>query len=133
MRRPARPSVLNEKLKSVAMLFGGSSASWSLTPAAETVTVQVSLRRKSMSGLKVKVSGPPVRTAVWTPLSVQLMLTAVGARSTGSLKVIETFESSGTWVAPPFGSVSATAGALSPVPHGARTWWPYCAASASPR
>ena len=47
MRRPARPRVLNEKVKSPAGLFGGSSASWSVTPAAETVTVQVSLRAKS--------------------------------------------------------------------------------------
>ena len=105
--------MLNEKLKSAAMLFGGSSASWSLTPAADTVTVQLSLRAKSASGLKVNVSGPPERTAVWTPLSAQLMLTASAARSTGSLKVIETSESSGTCVAPPSGVVSATAGAAS--------------------
>ena len=32
--------------------------------------------------------------------------------------MIDTFESSGTWVAPPSGVVSATAGALSPEPQG---------------
>src|SRR5688572_12200359 len=48
-------SIVNEKTKSAAMLFGGSNASTSVTPAARTVTVQVSPCVKSVSGFSVNV------------------------------------------------------------------------------
>src|SRR5687768_13280070 len=58
MRR-ARPVVLNVKVWSPAMLSGGSTSSTSVTASASTLTVQVSLRWRSVCGSsKYEVDAP---------------------------------------------------------------------------
>ena len=64
------PTVEKEKLKSVAMVSGGSTASTSLTPWSSTVTVQVSPTAKSVVGSSVYVVVPPESTNGCAPLDV---------------------------------------------------------------
>ena len=66
-------SVANEKTWSAAIVSGGSPASWSVTCAANTVTVHVSGAAKSAFGLIVNVVGPPA-TRVSLTLRVPLPL-----------------------------------------------------------
>src|SRR5919199_6363067 len=96
------------------MVSGGSFVSWSLTFAAKTVTVQVSLVAKSTVGSSVKVVGPPLAVAEWPPLVPQEIEYQEPLTFTGSLKVIETFALVATSVAPFAGVVLATDGATSP-------------------
>src|ERR687891_1829378 len=95
------------------MLSGGSSASWSDTCAADTVTVHVSAKAKSASGLSVNDVGPPVASAVCTPLAPHEIEYQLPVTSTGSLKVIVMFASRATPVAPLAGVLLATEGAVS--------------------
>src|SRR5919199_1051619 len=96
------------------MVSGGSLVSWSLTFAAKTVTVQVSLDAKSAVGSSVKVVGPPLTAAVWEPLVPQEIEYQEPLTFTGSLKVIETLAFTATSVAPFAGVVLETDGATSP-------------------
>src|SRR5918996_3041423 len=95
------------------MLSGGSSASWSDTCTADTVTVHVSAKAKSASGSSVNDVGPPVAVAVWPLLEPHEIEYQLPVTSTGSLKVIVMFASRATPVAPLDGVLLATEGALS--------------------
>src|SRR5687768_12116170 len=108
------PTVVKPNEKSDAMLSGGSSVSWSVTWLAKTVAVQAWPPAKSASGSSVKVVGPPLATAVWAPLELHAIENQLPVTSTGSLKVIVTFEPSGTLKAPSVGFVEETVGAGSP-------------------
>ena len=70
------------------MLSGGSVASWSVTFAAKTVTVQVSEPTNTASGSSVKVVGPPLTVAVWPSLELHEIENQLPVTFTGSLKVI---------------------------------------------
>src|SRR4051812_24370395 len=105
--------VVKLKMKSAAIVSGGSLASWSDTRLAVTVTVHVSLAAKSVSGFSVKVVGPPLTVAVWAPLLAQEMLNQLPLTATGSLKVMSMLASSATPAAPLDGIVLATVGAVS--------------------
>src|SRR5919202_2763050 len=96
------------------MVSGGSFVSWSLTLAAKTVTVQVSLAAKSEDGSSVKVVGPPLTVALCEPLVPQEIEYQEPLTFTGSLKVIETFAFTATSAAPFAGVVLETDGATSP-------------------
>src|ERR687885_1532771 len=100
------------------MLSGGSVASWSVTFAAKTVTVQVSEPTKSVSGSSVNVVGPPVAVAVWPPLDVQEIENQLPVTFTGSLNVIVMLLFRATLPAPSVGLVLETVGAWSPVLRG---------------
>ena len=108
------PRVEKENEWSAAMLSGGSSASRSATPAAVTVTVQVSLVEKSVAGSSAYVRGPPETVAACAPLVVQLIEYHAPLTATSSLKVIEMFASFATSTAPFAGVFEATDGAASP-------------------
>src|SRR5215207_2160326 len=98
------------------MLSGGSALSWSVTCAAKTVTLHVSLNVKSTFGLIVKVVGPPVTTVSATlrvPVVGQTIWNQLPVTLTGSLNVIDRFELSATLVAPFAGVVAVTDGAWS--------------------
>src|SRR5215207_11239978 len=97
------------------MLSGGSPASWSVTCAATTVTVQRSPPAKSTPGLSVKVVGPPVTTAVCAPLVAQETVNQLPATFTGSLKVMLMSALVVAPVAPFAGVVDETAGGVSTV------------------
>src|SRR5437763_9087545 len=97
------------------MLSGGSCVSWSVTSAANTVTLHVSPVAKSVVGSSVKVTGPPETVALWLPLVAHEIEYQPSTAFTGSLKVIEMFESTATFVAPFAGVVLATVGAVSPL------------------
>src|SRR5919201_53054 len=97
------------------MLSGGSFVSWSVTFAAKTVTVQVSPWTKSVPGSRVNVVGPPLTVALCPSLVPHEIEYQLPVTSTGSLNVIETFELTGTSVAPFAGVVLATPGAVSAV------------------
>src|ERR687885_2665937 len=96
------------------MLSGGSVASWSVTFAAKTVTVQVSEPTKSLSGSSVNVVGPPLAVAVWLPLEPHEIENQLPVTFTGSLNVIVTLLARATLPAPSAGLVLVTAGALVP-------------------
>ncbi len=81
--------------------------------SASTVTVQVSLLAKSLSGLSVKVVGPVTSGAACAPLVVQLMENQLSTVLTGSLKVMMMSASTATLVAPSAGVVELTLGAAS--------------------
>src|SRR5919206_2768685 len=100
------------------MLSGGSVASWSVTFAAKTVTVQVSEPAKSLSGSSVKAVGPPLTVAVWPPLELQEIEYQLPVTFTGSLNVIVTLLFNATSPAPLAGLVLETVGAWSPVLRG---------------
>src|SRR5215212_4967555 len=100
------------------MVSGGSSASWSATLAATTVTVHDSLLAKSPVGSRVNVVGPPLVAAACEPLDAQLIVNQLPVTSTGSLKVIVTFEPTATPEAPADGVVDEIFGASSAVPCG---------------
>src|SRR5215207_4590355 len=93
------------------MVSYGSAMSWSDTPAATTVTVQASLLAKSTSGSRVKLVGPPETVAVCEPLVAQEIVNQLPDTSTGSSKLIVTFELTGTPTASSTGTVASTAGA----------------------
>ena len=93
------------------MVSGGSSASWSVTFAASTVTVQSSFGAKFAAGSSVKVVGPPVTLAPCAPLVAQLIVNQLPVTFTASPKVIATLAASATPVAPFAGTVAETAGA----------------------
>src|SRR5688500_1424702 len=95
------------------MVSGGSSLSWSATWLATTVTVHSSPSTKSLSGLSVKLVGPPLTVAVCAPLVAQAIVNQLPVAFTGSLKVMSIFASSATPVALLAGVVLATVGALS--------------------
>ncbi len=109
-------SVVKLKTKSPAMLSGGSMASWSVTCAAMTVTVQDSLFAKSRSGFSVKVVGPPETVAVCAPLEAQLIENHEPATFTASENVIATLAEVATFVAASAGFVDVTVGAASAPP-----------------
>jgi hypothetical protein len=113
MRRSG-PGVLKRELKSRAGWSGGSTSSWSDTPAAATRTVQVVLSSRSWAGSSVKVVGPP-ETVTGTDVPSQVRLKALGAASTGSLKVTVTSVSVATSFALLGGSTAVTDGAASAV------------------
>src|SRR5919109_3711435 len=100
------------------MLSGGSVASWSVTFAAKTVTVQVSEPAKSLSGSSVNVVGPPLAAAVWLPLELHEIENQLPVTFTGSLNVIVTLLFRATPPAPSAGFVLETVGAASPLFRG---------------
>src|SRR5438874_12607494 len=75
------------------MLSGGSIRSWSFTFEASTVTVHISALAKSVAGSRTKVTGLPDTAAPWSPHVAQAIWNKVSVTFTGSLKVIETLES----------------------------------------
>jgi hypothetical protein len=75
------------------------------------VTVHDSLLVKSVSGLSVKLVGPPLTAAVWAPLAVQLIVNQLPATSTGSPNVMVTSAFGATPAAPAAGDVPETDGA----------------------
>ncbi len=87
--------------------------SWSVTALAATVTVQLSPVAKSASGSRVKVVAPPETEAVCEPLELHEIEYHDPWTSTGSLKVIETFDPTGTSPALLAGKVAETLGAMS--------------------
>src|SRR3989440_2415626 len=95
------------------MLSGGSFVSWSVTSAAKTVTVQVSLGRKFVSGSRVNVVGPPATVAVCPSLVPQAIEYQPSATVTGSENVIVMFELTSTLLPPLAGVVELTEGATS--------------------
>src|SRR5688572_28551776 len=95
------------------MLSGGSLPSLSLTPAARTVTVHVSLLRKSTSGLTVQLVGPPLTATVCAPEVAQEIVTDALVMVTGSLKVRLMSVFVATCVAPFVGVFAMTLGAAS--------------------
>src|ERR1044071_2588800 len=93
------------------MLFGGSLASASVTPAAKTVTVQVSPPVKSTAGSSVKVAlGLALVENVGAPEVAQVMSKLAPLAFTGSLKLMTTFAFPATPVAPLVGVVLVTVG-----------------------
>src|ERR1051326_1701552 len=98
------------------MLSGGSFASASVTPAARTVTVQVSPCVKSTVGSSVNVAlGLELVENVCAPEVAQLMVKLAPLAFTGSLKLTVTFVAAPTLVAPFAGVVELTLGAVSMV------------------
>src|SRR4051794_34315892 len=99
------------------MLSGGSLASWSVTCAAKTVTVQASPNWKSLAGLTVKVVGPPVTTvsATFFVPEVQTIWNQLPATFTGSEKVIVRLVVLDCWMAVSVGVVAVTDGGESVV------------------
>src|SRR6266550_1057647 len=95
------------------MLSGGSFSSTSLTEVSSTVTVQLSLRLKSVSGSSVYVDGPPLTVAVWSPVEPQEIEYHAPVTLTSSLNVIVMFESRATSDASASGEVALTRGAWS--------------------
>src|ERR1044071_7138885 len=98
------------------MLSGGSLASWSVTCAANTVTVTVSPFAKSTFGLIVNVVGPPVTTVSATlrvPLVAPTIWNQLPVTLTGSLNVILMLVLFACCVAPFVGVVAVTLGAAS--------------------
>ena len=111
-------SVVKPKVKSAAMLLGGSLESRSVTCVATTVVVQASPGAKSVLGLMVKVVGPPVTTVLAKvtfrgPLVGQLTWNQSPATATGSLKVMVRLLFVVTPVTPSVGMVLVTVGAVS--------------------
>jgi hypothetical protein len=106
--------VANDQVKFAAIVSGGSSASVSVTCPARIVTEQDSAGAKSASGSIVKVVGPPLAVAVWSPLSAHEIENQAPATETGSLNVTERSEPTATPVAPAAGEVASTCGAASP-------------------
>src|SRR5215510_12672377 len=96
------------------MLSGGSFKSWSVTSAANMVTVHCSRATKCVSGTRVNTVGPPLTVAVWAPLTLPTMLNQEPLTFTGSSNVIVTGESMGTLVALRPGMVENTSGSRSP-------------------
>src|SRR5436190_171369 len=95
------------------MLSGGSPASWSVTCAATTVTVQVSPPVKSVVGSSVNVVGPPLSANVCAPVVVQLTVTELLVIVTGSLNVTVRIVSAATVREPLVGVTAVTLGAAS--------------------
>src|SRR6266550_6846663 len=87
--------------------------SWSVTCAATTVTVQVSLPTKSVTGSSEKVVDAGVATAGCGPLVEQEIVNQVPVTITGSLNVTEMFAPTATPLAPADGVVRLTAGGWS--------------------
>ena len=103
-------ATLNDQLKSLGRLFGGSSKSASVTSAALSVTVQVSPTEKSAAGSREYVVGPGEAVAACAPLAVHVIPYHVSLAETASLKVIDMVASTATPVAPFAGEVEATVG-----------------------
>ena len=99
--------------RSAAIWSGGSFSSWSVTAAACTVAVQLSLRTKSSAGSRVNVVPSPLTVTAWSPLLVHASVNAPSAALTGSEKEISTSASSATSRSPAAGSVELTLGAVS--------------------
>src|ERR1044071_4127006 len=98
------------------MLSGGSPASWSVTCAATTVTVQVSPAVKSAVGLSVNVAlGLELVENVCAPEVAQVMSKLAPLAFTDSLKLMVTFVAALMSVAPLVGVVEVTDGAWSTV------------------
>ena len=93
-------------------MSGGSIVSWSDTPAARIVTVQVSLAARVWAMSITYEVGPPVTEAVCRPEVLHAIVYQT-MTFTGSLKLTVMFESTGTPVAPSAGSVDCTVGAAS--------------------
>src|SRR6185369_11680620 len=109
-------SIVKLKTKFAVILSGGSTASWSETCAAKTVTVTDSPGAKSTFGLIVNVVGPPVRTVSATlrvPLVAPTSWNQLPVRFTGSLNVMLTLVLLACCVAPLVGVVAVTLGAAS--------------------
>ena len=104
---------MNEKMRSTAIVSGGSFVSTSFTPWSSTVTVHVSPTTKSVSGSSVYDAGAPESVNVWAPLVAHEIVNVAVDTLTGSLKVMETLESTGTSVALLAGAVLSTDGAAS--------------------
>ncbi len=111
--RSSRPAVKNVTERSAAIWSGGSFSSWSVTAAACTVAVQLSLRTKSSAGSSVNVVPSPLTVTAWSPLLVQASVNAPSAAFTGSENVISTSASSATSRSPAAGLVELTLGAVS--------------------
>ena len=109
----AAVSVAKVKVKSAAIVSGGSFVSWSVTSAPTTVTLQLSPCTKSAVGSRVNVVGPPDTVAACEPLVPHEIENHESCTSTGSLNVIETFEPTGTSLALFAGTVAETLGATS--------------------
>ena len=112
----AGATVLKLHVSSAGMLSGGSFVSWSVTPAAKTVTVHCSEPAKSVSGFRVNDCPPPLTEAVCAPLVPQEMEYQLPETLTGSLKPIVTLLSTATSLAPFPGFRLVTVGAASWVP-----------------
>ena len=82
---------MNEKMRSAAIVSGGSSASVSVTPWSSTVTVQVSPAAKSVSGSSVYARTAPESANVWAPLVAHEIENDAADTVTGSLNVMPTF------------------------------------------
>src|SRR5436190_21711911 len=96
------------------MLSGGSPASWSVTCAATTVTVQVSPPVKSVVGSSLNVVGPPLSANVCAPDVVHEIVNEDAAALTASSNVTVTLVS-GDVVLALVGVVAVTLGGLSVV------------------
>src|SRR6185436_6936548 len=96
------------------MLSGGSPASWSVTCAASTVTVQVSPPVKSTVGSSVNVVGPPLRLNACDPLVVHEIVKDEADALTDSSNVTVMFVA-GNVVEALVGVVAVTDGGLSVV------------------
>ncbi len=108
--------VVKLKTKLAAIWSGGSITSWSLTCAAKTVTVQVSVGEKSLVGLIVKVVGPPVTVVSATsrvPLSSHTIWNQLPVTLTASLNVMVMSVFCATSVAPFVGVLAVTLGGAS--------------------
>ena len=112
--RASRPPVQKVASKSDCIAFGGSSASWSLTRAASTLSVHDSPSTKSCVGLSVKVVGPPLVVAACGPLTRHARLNQSAASPTGSLKTTVIDASSAASTDPLAGVTLMTTGAGSP-------------------
>src|SRR5918993_1422489 len=77
-------------------------------------TAHVSPCAKFTAGSSVNVVGPPEAVVACAPLVPQEIENHGSVVATGSLKVIETFESTGTPEAPPAGELALTNGGASP-------------------
>ncbi len=96
-------TVLKPAVKLSVMLSGGSLASWSVTLAAKTVSVQDSPPIKFVSGLMVNTVGPPLTTPDLIPLTEQFNSYQAPLTLTDSVKVIVRLVSTGTPAVPSLG------------------------------
>src|SRR5262245_21591044 len=112
--RTTAPVVVKLHESSAVIRLPGSPCA--VTPAATTVTVQLSPWPKSTSGSSVNVVGPPLAVAVCAPLAAHEIVYQAPVTSTGWLNVIVTSAFTATSTAPDAGERVATAGATGP-PH----------------
>src|ERR1051325_11172726 len=96
------------------MLSGGSPASWSVTCAATTVTVQLTPPVKSVVGSSVNVVGPPLSAKACAPEVVQEIVNEEAVAFTASSNVMLMF-ADGEVVELAAGVVEETLGGVSVV------------------